>query len=404
MASKVSVHSLFKVFGPRPELALELLAAGRGKEDILAETGMTVGVQDVSFSVDAGEIFVVMGLSGSGKSTLVRMLNRLIEPTSGEILIDGTDMASADARLMRRLRLDKVTMVFQHFALFPHKTVAENVAYGLKVRGVGKEERRERALASLERVGLAAWADQRPRALSGGMQQRVGLARALAVDAEILLMDEPFSALDPLIRRDMQAELVQLQRELNKTIIFITHDLHEALILGDHIAIMKAGRFVQVGTAQEIVGEPADDYVAAFTQDIDRARVFTADSVLEEAHALDLARDTPASALERMARLDRDALHVLDDGRLAGIVTYRGLAEQGASNGSGLAAALVRGVPTAPRDAHLYRLYGLCAGGLPVALLDDDGRLAGVAEPQAVFAQIAIADALPEQAAAPPAP
>ena len=404
MAPKVSVKSLYKVFGSRPEHAIALLAEGRDKEEILRETGMTVGVQDVSFSVDPGDIFVVMGLSGSGKSTLVRMLNRLIEPTRGEILIDGTDMATADARLMRKLRLEKVTMVFQHFALFPHKTVAENVAYGLKVRGMGKEERREKALAALDRVGLAAWADRRPRALSGGMQQRVGLARALAVDAEILLMDEPFSALDPLIRRDMQAELIQLQRELKKTIVFITHDLHEALILGDHIAIMKAGRFVQVGTAQEIVGNPADDYVAAFTQDIDRARVFTGRSVLEDAHALDLVRDTPATAMERMVRLDRDALHVLDDGRLAGIVTYRGLAEHSAGDGGSLAAALIRDVPTAPCDAHLYRLYRLCAGGLPVALLDDAGRLAGVAEPEGVFAQIAVAGTTPEEPAPRPAP
>jgi len=193
MAPKVSVKNLYKIFGTRPDTALNLLRQGRAKEEILADTGMTVGVQDVSFSVDPGEIFVVMGLSGSGKSTLVRMLNRLIAPTSGEVIIDGTDVAAADRAQLRRLRLDQVTMVFQHFALFPHKTVAENVAYGLKVRGVGRAERREKALQALDRVGLKAWADSRPQELSGGMQQRVGLARALAVDAEILLMDEPFS-------------------------------------------------------------------------------------------------------------------------------------------------------------------------------------------------------------------
>jgi len=392
MAPKVSVKNLYKIFGTRPDTALNLLRQGRAKEEILADTGMTVGVQDVSFSVDPGEIFVVMGLSGSGKSTLVRMLNRLIAPTSGEVIIDGTDVAAADRAQLRRLRLDQVTMVFQHFALFPHKTVAENVAYGLKVRGVGRAERREKALQALDRVGLKAWADSRPQELSGGMQQRVGLARALAVDAEILLMDEPFSALDPLIRRDMQQELLQLQRELKKTIIFITHDLNEALLLGDHIAIMKEGRFVQLGTAQEIVGRPADDYVAAFTQDIERARVFTSESVMRDPHALDLAEDTPRTAMSRMEELDRDALYVLDAGRPAGVVTYRGLAENANGNGSDLARALIRDFPTAPPDAHLHRLFRLCASGLPVALLDDDGRLAGIADPQAVFAQIAVVE------------
>jgi len=392
MAPKVSVKNLYKIFGTRPDTALNLLRQGRAKEEILADTGMTVGVQDVSFSVDPGEIFVVMGLSGSGKSTLVRMLNRLIAPTSGEVIIDGTNVAAADRAQLRRLRLDQVTMVFQHFALFPHKTVAENVAYGLKVRGVGRAERREKALQALDRVGLKAWADSRPQELSGGMQQRVGLARALAVDAEILLMDEPFSALDPLIRRDMQQELLQLQRELKKTIIFITHDLNEALLLGDHIAIMKEGRFVQLGTAQEIVGRPADDYVAAFTQDIERARVFTSKSVMRDPHALDLAEDTPRTAMSRMEELDRDALYVLDAGRPAGVVTYRGLAENANGNGSDLARALIRDFPTAPPDAHLHRLFRLCASGLPVALLDDDGRLAGIADPQAVFAQIAVAE------------
>jgi len=392
MAPKVSVKNLYKIFGTRPDTALNLLRQGRAKEEILADTGMTVGVQDVSFSVDPGEIFVVMGLSGSGKSTLVRMLNRLIAPTSGEVIIDGTDVAAADRAQLRRLRLDQVTMVFQHFALFPHKTVAENVAYGLKVRGVGRAERREKALQALDRVGLKAWADSRPQELSGGMQQRVGLARALAVDAEILLMDEPFSALDPLIRRDMQQELLQLQRELKKTIIFITHDLNEALLLGDHIAIMKEGRFVQLGTAQEIVGRPADDYVAAFTQDIERARVFTSESVMRDPHALDLAEDTPSTAMSRMEELDRDALYVLDAGRPAGVVTYRGLAENANGNGSDLARALIRDFPAAPPDAHLHRLFRLCASGLPVALLDDDGRLAGIADPQAVFAQIAVAE------------
>src|SRR5690625_1816795 len=264
MTPKISARHLYKVFGNDPERAVALLEQGRTKEEILAETGMTVGVQDCSFDVAEGEIFVVMGLSGSGKSTLVRMLNRLILPTAGQVLIDGEDIVTADDAALREVRLHKITMVFQHFALFPHKTVAENVAFGLKAQGVDRATRREKALAALESVGLAPWADSPPDALSGGMQQRVGLARGLAVDPEILLMDEPFSALDPLIRRDMQAELLQLQKELRKTIIFITHDLNEALILGDNIAIMRGGKFVHVGSAVEIVGQPSDDYPSPY--------------------------------------------------------------------------------------------------------------------------------------------
>ncbi len=394
MASKVSVRNLYKIFGSEPDRALELLKQGRDKDEILSETGQTVGVQDVSFDVEAGEVFVVMGLSGSGKSTLVRMLNRLIPSTSGEIAIDGEDIVHVDDDTMRKIRLEKVSMVFQHFALFPHMSVCENVEYGLKIRGMDAGERRERALDALDKVGLKPWADRLPNALSGGMQQRVGLARGLATDAEILLMDEPFSALDPLIRRDMQHELLELERQLEKTIIFITHDLHEALILGDQIAIMKEGRFVQVGTAEEIVGNPQDDYVAAFTQDIDRSRVFTIDSAMVEPEALDLETDTPQTAFERMDKLGRDALYVTEGGEVAGLVTYRDLARAGREarrkNGADLASALIRDYPKTETGTHLYQLYRLCAGGLPVAVFDQDGRLAGVAEPDAVLAQVAV--------------
>ena len=270
MKPKLRVENVYKIFGDYPEQALEGLKQDKSKIEIFEETGQTVGVQDVSFDVREGEIFVVMGLSGSGKSTLVRTLNGLIPPTYGKILIDEDDVASCSAERLRRVRREKITMVFQHFALFPHKTVAENAAYGLKIKGEGAASRRQKALAALEQVGLAAYADSYPDELSGGMQQRVGLARGLATNPEILLMDEPFGALDPLIRREMQEELLHLQKKLKKTIIFITHDLNEALLLGDKIAIMKDGRFVQVGTAQEIVDNPADDYVAAFVGDIDR--------------------------------------------------------------------------------------------------------------------------------------
>jgi glycine betaine/proline transport system ATP-binding protein len=271
----IRARNVFKVFGPSPERGLELFRSGRSKEAIHRETGNILAVADVSFEVRKGETFVVMGLSGSGKSTLLRCLNRLIEPTAGRILVGDQDVVALDKAGLRALRLNTIAMVFQHFALFPHMTVADNAAYGLKARGLGAEERRERAVAALAKVGLDGWADAYPHSLSGGMQQRVGLARALAVGPQVLLMDEPFSALDPLIRRDMQDELVALQRELKMTIVFITHDLHEALKLGDRVAIMKDGAFVQVGEPQAIVCGPADPYVSAFTQDVDRGRVLT---------------------------------------------------------------------------------------------------------------------------------
>jgi len=300
MTTKISVTGLYKIFGDRPDAALDLLNRGEAKEAILEATGATVAVQDASFDVEEGEIFVVMGLSGSGKSTLVRLLNGLIPPTSGNILIEGQDVAQAKGEVLREIRRNTITMVFQHFALFPHWSVADNVAYGLKVKGMPVADRRERAMAVLDQVGLAPWADSLPGDLSGGMQQRVGLARGLASDPQVLLMDEPFGALDPLIRREMQDELIELQKTLKKTIVFITHDLNEALLLGDKIAIMKDGRFVQVGTAQDIVSNPAGDYVQAFVADIDRGRVFTARDVSTDPVTAQLHTDSAEVALHRM--------------------------------------------------------------------------------------------------------
>jgi len=385
---KLVVENLYKVFGPEPDRAFELLKQGRGKNEILKETGLTIGVQDTSFSVKSGEIFVVMGLSGSGKSTLVRMLNRLIEPSRGEIAIDGEKITQADAETVRDIRLRKMAMVFQHFALFPHMTVLQNVAYGLKIQGMGDEERRDKAMQALEQVGLDAWANSPPSSLSGGMQQRVGLARGLAVDPEILLMDEPFSALDPLIRRDMQSELLELQQRVRKTIVFITHDLNEALILGDRIAIMKEGRFVQVGTPQDIVAKPADEYVAAFTQDIDRGRVFTAEYIMEESGALSLDADAPKTALEKMKKLDRDALYVLDDGKIAGIVTYGDVAELSEESTNGLKSVLRESYPSVDPGKLLYEIYDECSNGVPVAVINGDGEFKGVVDPLHVFAKL----------------
>jgi len=387
---KLVVENLYKVFGPEPERAFDLLESGRNKDEILKETGLTIGVQDTSFKVKSGEIFVVMGLSGSGKSTLVRMLNRLIEPTRGEIDIDGETITQTGPEKVRDIRLRKMAMVFQHFALFPHMTVAENVAYGLKIQGVDKHERRDKAMKALEQVGLDAWANSPPSSLSGGMQQRVGLARGLAVDPEILLMDEPFSALDPLIRRDMQLELLELQRRVHKTIVFITHDLNEALILGDRIAIMKEGKFVQVGTPQDIVSNPADDYVAAFTQDIDRGRVFTAEYVMQEPAALSLDSDTPRTAMDKMKKLDRNGLYVMGESGIAGVVTFGDVAELavGGGNDSDLAAVLREAHPSVAPDEFLYQVYDECSSGLPIAVVDSDGALQGVVDPLHVFAKL----------------
>ena len=392
MEPKVSVRKLFKIFGQDTNVALERLRRGESKDAIFDATGATVGVQDVSFDVVEGEIFVVMGLSGSGKSTLVRMLNGLITPTSGEILIDSEDVASCRGDALRRIRRNTVAMVFQHFALFPHWTVAENAGYGLKVKGVGAAERREKALRALEQVGLAAWAGSLPAELSGGMQQRVGLARGLATEPQVLLMDEPFGALDPLIRRGMQDELLVLQKSLRKTIVFITHDLNEAMLLGDKIAIMKDGRFVQVGTAQEIVAKPADAYVAAFVADIDRGRVFTADDILNEPVTVQLGTHTAQDAMHMMENRNLDALYVLDGDRIAGVVAYLDLAtavRDGGDEGTPIESLMVTEFHTANRDCRLHELYGPAGAGLPIAVTDGDDRLVGVVASEAVLAKLA---------------
>ncbi len=390
MEPKLTVKDVYKVFGDSPDEALNLLQQGKTKEEIFEQTGQTVGVQNANFTVDEGQIFVVMGLSGSGKSTLVRMLNGLIPPTSGHVTIDDDEVTGTTMEQLRKIRRDKISMVFQHFALFPHKTVAENVAYGLKVKGIPAAERRKAAIEALEQVGLAPNADSLPSELSGGMQQRVGLARGLATNPQILLMDEPFSALDPLIRREMQEELLNLQRTLKKTIIFITHDLNEALILGDQIAIMKDGHFVQQGTAQEIVAEPADDYVSAFVADIDRSRVFTVQHVSADPSALKLGTDTAATAFAKMEELNRNALYVLDGKKIAGIVTYQDLtaADREAHKDIDLKDVLTTEYPSVFGDAQLYELYGPASSGLPIAVVDHKQRLVGVVESEDVFAQL----------------
>ena len=324
--ASVACRGLWKVYGANARKVVGSPDADLPRAELLAKTGCVVAVRDVSFEVAPGEVFVVMGLSGSGKSTLVRMVNRLHDPTAGQIRIDGEDLLELPPDRLREVRRRKVSMVFQHFGLLPHRRIVDNVAFGLEVQGIEREDRERKAVEVLDVVGLGGWAQHYPDELSGGMQQRVGLARALATDPEIMLFDEPFSALDPLIRRDMQDEVIRLQREVRKTMIFITHDLAEALKLGDRIAIMKDGRFVQVGTPEEVVAHPADDYVADFTKDVPRAHVLTARAIMRPANGQAPA-DGPTVAPETIvqdliaivAETDR-TIRVVDDGAVVGVV------------------------------------------------------------------------------------
>ena len=285
--SKIEIRNVYKIFGDSPSKVLPMVQNGASKEEVLEKTGHTVGLDNVSLSIEEGETFVCMGLSGSGKSTLIRHINRLIDPTSGEVLVEGTNVMDLDQKSLIEFRRHKMSMVFQRFGLFPHKTVIENVGYGLEVQGKTIEERNKIAMEKIEAVGLNGFEHQYPNQLSGGMQQRVGLARALATNTNVMLMDEAFSALDPLIRSDMQKQLIDLQSELKKTIVFITHDLDESLRLGDHIGILNGGRLVQVGTPVEIIMNPADDYVKAFVKDVNRAKVLKAKVVMTSVNKSD---------------------------------------------------------------------------------------------------------------------
>ena len=285
--SKIEIRNIYKIFGNHPDQILPMVKEGATKEQVMEETGHTVGLDNVSISVKEGEIFVCMGLSGSGKSTLIRHINRLIDPTAGQVTVDGVDVLSLDDKEILDFRKRTMSMVFQRFGLFPHKTIIENVAYGLEIQEVPEAQRKEIAQGQIDSVGLQGFENQYPAQLSGGMQQRVGLARALATDPQILLMDEAFSALDPLIRSDMQKQLIELQSKLKKTIVFITHDLDESLKLGDHIGILNAGRLVQVGRPEDIIMNPADDYVRAFVKDVNRSKVLRAKTVMTKIDKFD---------------------------------------------------------------------------------------------------------------------
>ena len=377
--SALSAVGLYKIFGRRAREALRRLQAGASIDEV-RPLGITAAVVDASFEAQPGEIFVVMGLSGSGKSTLIRMLNGLLEPTAGHVYVDGKDVAALDTRELRRLRRDHMSMVFQHFALLPHRTVLENAGYALKIREVDKATRDAKARESLSMVGLDGWEDRLPQQLSGGMKQRVGLARALAAETPIMLMDEAFSALDPLIRREMQDQLLELQSRLEKTIIFITHDLNEAMRLGDRIAVMRAGQIVQIGTGEEILQDPANDYVAQFVQDVDRTRVLTAASVMEPAKAVVIDTEGPRAVLRQMRQEQvHSAFVVSRDRKLRGTIRDDAAQAVVGRGGDGLREALNTKPATVGADALLADVFAPSAESpLPVAVVDEDHRLLGV--------------------------
>lgn len=377
---KIEVRGLTKIFGKRVNRAKEMLKAGKTKPEILKATGATVGVDRADFSIKTGEIFVIMGLSGSGKSTTLRMLNRLIEPTDGQVLIDGDDIAKLDKQALREVRRQKLSMVFQGFALLPNRTVLQNAAFGLEIQGMEKDEREMKANKALDLVGLNGFADQYPDQLSGGMQQRVGLARALASDAEILLMDEAFSALDPLNRRDMQDELLDLQEDMQKTIVFISHDLNEALRIGDHIMIMKDGEIVQIGTPEEILSQPADDYVEKFIEGVDRSQVYTAANVMIRANTVNIDRDGPRLAARRMRDNEISSLYVVDTKRkLVGILDADDVRSAIDAGQKDLRSIVKSDVPTTKMDTPLADLLdAVSTTPVPFAVVDDHDRLRGI--------------------------
>ncbi|HEL8258606.1 TPA: glycine betaine/L-proline ABC transporter ATP-binding protein, partial [Listeria monocytogenes] len=356
-----------------------LLSQGKSKTEILKETGATIGVNKASFSVEEGEIFVIMGLSGSGKSTLVRLLNRLIEPTSGKIWLDGKELSSLNKKELLEVRRKSMSMVFQNFGLFPNRTINRNVEYGLEIQGMDKEEREKNAAESLALVGLAGYGEQYPSQLSGGMQQRVGLARALANNPDILLMDEAFSALDPLNRKDMQDQLLDLQDKMKKTIIFITHDLDEALRIGDHIMIMRDGSVVQTGSPEEILAHPANEYVEKFIEDVDRSKVYTASNVMIRPEIVNFEKDGPRVALKRMREAGTSSVFVVKRNReLVGIVHAAEVSKLVKENITSLETALHRDVPTTGLDTPLAEIMDtISTTTIPIAVTED-GKLKGI--------------------------
>lgn len=377
---KIKVRNVTKVFGKNPKKAVSLLNRGLYKNEIFEKTKQTVGLNNVNFEVYNGEIFVIMGLSGSGKSTLLRCLNRLIEPTEGDILIDEQNITGMSPEELRRTRRNKLGMVFQNFALLPHRTVLDNVAYGLEIQGILKEERYSKALEAIETVGLKGYENSRITQLSGGMKQRVGLARALSNDPDILLMDEAFSALDPLIRSDMQDELLALEDRVQKTIIFVSHDLDEALKIGDRIALMKDGEIVQIGTPEEILTEPADSYVSKFVAGVDRSKIFTAESVMKRPQPLVSVNSGPRVAIQLMKDHGISSIYVVEgkNRRLKGILMIKD-ALAALKEGKSLEAAMIPEIPCVAPGLPLNEVIPLIAESqYPLAVVNDSGKLLGI--------------------------
>ena len=376
---QIQVNGVWKVFGDRPERALQPEYQSKSRAEIQEELGLVIALRDVSFSVDTGQVFVIMGLSGSGKSTLARCLIRLIEPTRGEIRFDGEDILAYSADELMQFRRSNAAMVFQHYALLPHRRVLDNVAFGLEVKGLDKGDRYREALKAIETVGLKGWEDYYPREMSGGMQQRVGLARALTVNPDVLLMDEPFSGLDPLIRREMQDELISLQSELRKTIVFITHDLNEALKLGDRIAIMRDGEIVQEGSPEEIVTLPTDQYVTEFVRDVSRAKVIQAKAIMREPDAVVYERQGPRAALHTMDSNHLDAVFLIArDFTLRGILTAEQVKAIAAQGRGTLEEVQVTPALTTSPETYLEEIIPIAAKSEhPVAVVDDNGSLLG---------------------------
>ncbi|MFL1674458.1 quaternary amine ABC transporter ATP-binding protein [Paenibacillus dendritiformis] len=387
--SIIKVNGVTKIFGPQAQRSLTLLKQGWSRERLATEKQATVAVNQVSFSVEPGEIFVIMGLSGSGKSTLVRMLNRLIEPTDGDIWLKDRNISKLNESELREVRRKTIGMVFQKFALFPHRTVLDNAAYGLEIQGMAKEERYRKAREALGLVGLDGWEQKYPDELSGGMQQRVGLARALANDPDVLLMDEAFSALDPLIRRDMQDELLALQQKMHKTIIFITHDLDEALRIGDRIALLKDGKLIQIGTPEQMLMDPADEYVERFVEGVDLSKVLTAAHIMRRPETVSLDRG-PRVALQLMRDIGISTLFVVGkDKSLQGVVTAE-QASEAARGGQSLQEVMFTDVPTVSPDVLLNDLFALSGEAkLPIAVVQPDGKLMGAIVRGAVLGALA---------------
>jgi glycine betaine/proline transport system ATP-binding protein len=393
---QVLIKDLWKVFGRDPKRVLKSDFREKSKEEIQKKTGCIVGMKNINLSVKKGQFYILMGLSGSGKSTLIRNIIRLVNPTAGSVIINGQNVTKMNGEQLLQFRRKTFGMVFQHYGLLPHLTVLDNAAYGLKVRDVPKGERYAKAMRTLETVGLKGWEDYYPGSLSGGMQQRVGLARALANDPEILLMDEPFSGLDPLIRRQMQDELVELQEKLQKTIIFVTHDLHEALKLGDRIAIMRNGEVVQEGTPEEIVTQPADAYVQEFVQDASPAKVLTAGSIMEPAKVLLYAWEGPKTALTLLLSKKRKAAFVVDKNhKLLGVAKDESLAKllDKGEHIEKIPQSSIRTVPTVTEDTILEDMFSIISHNpYPVPVVNNDGRLMGIVTTDQIFESISPAE------------